>query len=45
MGEERRAFHFDGVTVRLSLTELMGRLDGCPTKHVLGVWENGERQE
>ena len=45
MSEERRAFHFDGGTVWLSLTELMGRLDGCLTKHVLGVWEEGERPD
>ena len=43
MGEERRVFHFDGGTVRLSLTELQGRLEGCPTKHVLAVWEDGGR--
>ena len=44
MTEERRAFYFGGETVWLTLTELQGRLDGCLTKHVLGVWEHGGRQ-
>jgi len=42
MSEERRAFHLGGETVWLTLTELQGRLNGCPTKHVLAVWEEAE---
>ena len=44
MVEERRGFTLGGETVWLTLTELMGMRDGCLTKHVLAVWDNGERQ-
>ena len=42
MSEERRPFNLEGETVELTLTELMTRLNGCPTKHVLAVWEETE---
>jgi hypothetical protein len=42
MSEERRTFKFEGVTVELTLTELMERLNGCLTKHVLAVWGAAE---
>ncbi len=44
MSEERRTFNLEGVKEELTLTELRGRLNGCPTKHVLAVWEDGGRQ-
>ena len=40
--EERRTFNLEGETVKLTLTELQARLSGCPTKHVLAVWEAAE---
>ena len=42
MSEERRTFNFEGETVELTLTELQVRLSGCPTKHVLALWEEAE---
>ena len=41
--EEKRSFTFQGHNYQLTLTELRNRLDGTPTKHVLAVWDEGER--
>lgn len=41
--EEKRDFTIDGHKHRLSLTELRTKLDGAPTKHILAVWDDGER--
>jgi len=41
--EEKRYFKIKGRRHRLTLTELRTRLDGAPTKHVLAVWDEGER--
>lgn len=43
MVEEKRGFTFQGRKHRLTLTELRNRLDGTPTKHVLAVWDEGEK--
>ncbi len=55
MKEEKRGFAikdgnappnaFAGAIEWLTLTELRSRLDGTPTKHVLAVWNEGERKE
>ena len=39
---ERRTFNLEGVKVELTLTGLQGRLNGCPTKHILAVWAEAE---
>jgi len=41
--EEKRAFIIQGRNYQLTLTELRSKLDGTPTKHVLAVWDDGER--
>lgn len=41
--EEKRRFIFQRRKYHLTLTELRNRLDGTPTKHVLAVWDEGER--
>lgn len=41
--EEKRGFTLQGHRHRLTLTELRIKLDGTPTKHILAVWEEGER--
>ena len=38
-------FAFAGSMEWLTLTELRTRLDGTPTKHVLAVWDKGERKD
>lgn len=43
MRDEKRVFTLQGCKHRLTLTELRSRLDGTPTKHVLAVWDDGER--
>ena len=43
MKEEKRVFILQGRRHRLTLTELRTMLDGTPTKHVLAVWDEGER--
>ena len=43
--EEKRSFTFQGRRHRLTLTELRSMLDGTPTKHVLAVWDEGERTD
>lgn len=43
MKKEKRSFTLQGRKHRLTLTELRTRLDGTPTKHVLAVWNEGER--
>jgi len=43
MKEEKRVLTLQGRKQRLTLTELRSRLDGTPTKHVLAVWDEGER--
>ncbi len=43
MKEEKRVFTLQGRKHQLTLTELRTRLDSTPTKHVLAVWEEGER--
>ncbi|GAH76008.1 unnamed protein product [marine sediment metagenome] len=41
--EEKRYFKIQGRKHRLTLTELRSRLDGTPTKHVLAIWDDGEK--
>ena len=43
MTEERRGLIFDDEEGWLTLTELQARLSGCPTKHVMAVWDGGHR--
>jgi len=43
MREEKRFFKFQWRKHQLTLTELRSMLDGTPTKHVLAVWNDGER--
>ncbi len=43
MVEEKRSFTLQGRKHQLTLTELRTRLGGTPTKHVLAVWDDGER--
>ncbi len=38
-------FTFAGSMEWLTLTELSIRLDGSPTKHILAVWDDGERKD
>ncbi len=47
MEEEKRIFKssITGERLLLTLTELSIRLDGTPTKHVLAVWDKGERKD
>ena len=41
--EERRVVKIEGRKSWMTLTELRSKLDGTPTKHVLAVWDSGER--
>ncbi|GAG01949.1 unnamed protein product [marine sediment metagenome] len=41
--ENAPPFIFVGSMEWLTLTELRAKLDGTPTKHVLAVWDDGER--
>lgn len=41
--EEKRGFKFVGKRIILTLTQLHGLFPGTPTKHVLVIWEEGER--
>ncbi len=43
MKEEKRCFEIKGRKLWLTLTELMSSLGGTPTKHILAVWDEGER--
>jgi len=43
MKKEKRVFTLQGRKHRLTLSELRSRLNGTPTKHVLAVWDEGER--
>ena len=43
MKVEKKIFTIQGRRHRLTLSELRTRLDGTPTKHVLAVWDEGER--
>ncbi len=45
MEEEKRIFKFTGERLLLTLTELSTRLDGSPTKHILAVWDEGEKED
>lgn len=39
----KRVFTLQGRKHQLTLTELRSRLNGTPTKHVLAVWDEGEK--
>jgi len=43
MKEEKRVLKLQGCKQRLTITELRTRLDGTPTKHILAIWDEGER--
>ncbi len=43
MNEEKRIFTIQVRKHQLTLTELRTMLDGTPTKHILAVWDDGER--
>ncbi len=43
--ESAHPFTFAGSMEWLTLTELSTRLDGSPTKHILAVWDEGERKD
>jgi len=43
MKDEKRVLTLQGRKQRFTLTELRTRLDGTPTKHILAIWDEGER--
>jgi len=45
MKVEKRLFTLQGQKHWLTLSELRSRLNGTPTKHVLAIWDEGERKD